>query len=126
MFSRHQKHVAVKDFSVGTTKMTTVLTNDGIVFNFNSKLKKDCRMVTMVTEVCEDEGVIPLPNINSDVLKRIVFFSTSGYLEHHDDMIKLMIACDYLNYDELLDYAARIVADSLKGKTANEIRRFFN
>lgn len=83
-------------------------------------------MVTMVTEVCEDEGVIPLPNINSDVLKRIVFFSTSGYLEHHDDMIKLMIACDYLNYDELLDYAARIVADSLKGKTANEIRRFFN
>ncbi|BAT22409.1 hypothetical protein [Yellowstone lake phycodnavirus 2] len=124
MFSRRQKHAAFKDFSAGTAKMTTVLTSDGIIFNFNSKLKKDCKMVSMILEDCEDHGIIPLSNVNSDVMKRIVFFNTSGHLEHHDDMINLMLACDYLNYDELLDYAARIVADSLKGKSASEIRSF--
>lgn len=78
----------------------------------------------MIIEDCD--GDIPLSNVNSDMMKRIVFFNTSGYLEHHDDLINLMLACDYLNYDELLDYAARIVADSLKGKSANEIRKFLH
>ena len=83
-------------------------------------------MLTMITEDCDDHGIIPLSNVNSDVMKRIIFFHTSGYLEHHDDMINLMLACDFLNYDELLDYAARIVADSLKGKSASEIRKFLS
>lgn len=106
--------------------MTVVVANDGVSFNLSSKLTQDCKMLTMIMEDCEEGGVIPISNVNSDVMKRIIFFNTSGYLEHHDDMINLMLACDYLNYDELLDYAARIVADSLKGKSANEIRRFFN
>lgn len=78
----------------------------------------------MIIEDCD--GDIPLSNVSSDMMKRIVFFNTSGYLEHHDDLINLMLACDFLNYDELLDYAARIVADSLKGKSANEIRKFLH
>lgn len=105
--------------------MTTIVTNDGIIFNLDSKLREDCKMVSMIMEDCEEDGLVPLPNVNADVMKRIIFFHTSGYLEHHEDMINLMLACDYLNYDELLDYAARIVADSLKGKSVNEIRRFF-
>lgn len=71
------------------------------------------------------DGVIPIPAVNSNVMKRIIYFNTFGYLEDHDHMIELMLACDYLDYDELLDYGARIVADSLKGKSVNEIRNFF-
>jgi hypothetical protein len=82
-------------------------------------------MMSMIMEDCDGGGIIPLSNVNADVMKRIIFFNTSGYLEHHDDMINLMLACDFLNYDELLDYAARIVADGLKGKSAREIRTFF-
>jgi len=104
--------------------MAVVITSDGLTFNLDSKLTKDCKVFSMIIEDCD--GDIPLSNVSSDMMKRIVFFNTSGYLEHHDDLINLMLACDFLNYDELLDYAARIVADSLKGKSANEIRKFLH
>ena len=78
----------------------------------------------MMYEDAVADGVAPLP-INSNVLKRIIYFNTYGHLDHHDEMIDLLLACDYLNYDELLDYGARIVADSLRGKSASEIRTFF-
>ncbi len=78
----------------------------------------------MMYEDAVADGVAPLP-INSNVLKRIIYFNTYGHLDHHDEMIDLLLACDYLNYDELLDYGARIVADSLRGKSTSEIRTFF-
>ena len=106
--------------------MATAQTCDGLIFNLNSKLVRDCKVLTMMGEdVHTGSDVIPLPNIDSNVMKRIMYFNTFGHLEHHDDMINLMLACDFLDYDELLDYAARIVADSLRGKSATEIRAFF-
>lgn len=84
---------------------------------------RDCKVLSVM---CEDVGdVIPIPNINSNVMRRIIHFHTFGHLDHHDQMIDLMLACDYLDYDELLDYGARIVADTLKGKSVAEIRTFF-
>lgn len=101
-----------------------IRTCDGAVFDLNPKLIRDCKVLSMM---CDDTdvGIVPLPNISSNVMKRIIYFSTFGHLEHHDEMVDLLLACDYLDYDELLDYGAKIVADSLRGKSANEIRRFF-
>lgn len=101
-----------------------VQTCDGVIFNLKSKLVRECKVLSMMYEDTGAEDTIPLP-ISSDVLKRIVHFNTYGHLDNHDDMINLLLACDYLDYDELLDYGARIVADSLRGKSAHEIRTFF-
>ena len=103
-----------------------IQTCDGTIFNLNSKMTRDCKVLTMMREDVDDMGgVTQIPNINSNVMKRIIYFNTFGHLEDHDDMINLLLACDYLDYEELLDYGARIVADSLRGRSATEIRAFF-
>ena len=104
--------------------MPVFLTNDTQYFNLDLELVNKCHMLHNCLEDCED-AVIPIPNVNSDVLVRIVDFHQTGKLSNTDDMLSLLSACDYLDYEELLDYGAKIVADSLKGKTATEIRRFF-
>jgi hypothetical protein len=99
-------------------------TPDGTIFNLNSKMTRDCKVLSMMCEDVVAGDVIPV-QVNSNVMKRIIYFNTFGYLENHDQMIDLLLACDYLDYEELLDYGARIVADSLKGKSTAEIRTFF-
>ena len=106
--------------------MATVITNDGSILNLNSKLVEKCKMLSMILEDCDSGDGLPLSNVDGATMGRIMEFDETGKLSHHDDMITLMLACDYLNFDELLDYAAKIVADSLKGKSAKEIRRFFS
>lgn len=59
-------------------------------------------------------------------MKNIIEFNTSGKISNADDrMLEILMAADFLGYEELLDYGARIVADSLKGKSAQEIRTYF-
>jgi hypothetical protein len=101
-----------------------IRTCDGIIFNLKSKLTRDCKVLSMMREDVHMGDVIPL-QVNSNVMKRIIYFNTFGHLEDNDQMIDLMLACDYLDYDELLDYGARIVAESLRGKSTAEIRTFF-
>jgi len=102
-----------------------VQTCDGVILNLNSKLVRDCKVLSMMCEDADSGDITPIPNINSNVMKRIIYFNTFGHLENHDQMIDLLLACDYLDYDELLDHGARVVAESLRGKSANEIRTFF-
>ena len=83
-------------------------------------------MLSMILEDCDPGYRVPLANVDGATMERIIEFDKTGRLDHHNDMITLMLACDYLNFDELLDYAARVVADSLKGKSVTEIRRFFS
>jgi hypothetical protein len=99
-------------------------TPDGKILNLKTKLVRDCKVLSMMCEDVVAGDVIPV-QVNSNVMKRIIYFNTFGYLENHDQMIDLLLACDYLDYEELLDYGARIVADSLKGKSTAEIRTFF-
>ena len=106
--------------------MATVITNDGSILNLNTELVEKCKMLSMILEDCDEGDRVPLTNVDRVTMERIIEFDKTGNLSHHDDMITLMLACDYLNFDELLDYTARIVADSLKGKSAKEIRRFFS
>lgn len=117
---------SVKEVSVLNTKMATVVTNDGSTLNLNSKLVEKCKMLSMILEDCDSGDRLPLTNVDRVTMERIIEFDKTGKLSHHDDMITLMLACDYLNFDELLDYAAHIVADNLKGKSAKEIRRFLS
>ena len=106
--------------------MAHVLTSDGVIFNLEPKLVRSCKTIRDCTEDCSDGGTLPIPNVNSVVLKKIIHYNTTGELDSMDNLLDLLCACDYLQYDELLDHGAKVVAESLRGKTPDEIRAYFN
>jgi S-phase kinase-associated protein 1 len=106
--------------------MASIITSDNVTFNLHLNLVNRCKMLNDCVEECGASAPIPIPNVDSKNMNRIIEYYTTGELSSTDNMLPLLVACDYLNYDELLDYGAKIVADSLKGKTPDEIRAFFS
>jgi len=105
--------------------MVLAIMCDGMCLNLDSKFVESCKTISQCLEDCGGSGLFPIPNVNSETMKRIIEFHSTGILTSTDNMLELMMACDYLNYDELLDYGAKVVADGLKGKSPAEIRKYF-
>ncbi|GAQ80479.1 SCF ubiquitin ligase [Klebsormidium nitens] len=107
-----------------------------------------------IKNMIEDTGVdapIPLPNVSSKILAKVI-----EYCRYHVDAAKttddkpavgeedvktwdaefvkveqsvlfdLILAANYLNIKNLLDLTCQTVADMIKGKTPEEIRKTFN
>jgi len=109
----------------------------------------------MIEDVGEDGGTIPLPNVRSHVLERVL-----NYCEHHkndvppasgedeeapkktedvsawdaefikvdnnDTLFELILAANYLDIKPLLDLGCKTVASMIRGKTPQQIRDMFN
>lgn len=114
--------------------MTRVRTNEGRVVEVDPNFVKQCDMLRMVTDMTDCSDVyasfdeVPLPNINAAVMDTITRFFSSNTLPEFtepQELFPLMMAADYLGYDALLDDAAKAVAESLKGRSAQEIRNVF-
>jgi len=107
--------------------MAKVQLNDGHVLDIPIGLVDECetlRHVCYMTD-CTDETWIPLPNIDSKIMETVVRFFESGSLPEFQeprDAFPLMLAADYLGYEKLLDAGSKSVAESLKGRPADEIR----
>jgi len=111
---------------------------------------------TMLEDLGMDEGdeeVIPLPNVNSAILRKVI-----QWANHHKDdpplpeddenkekrtddisswdteflkvdqgtLFELILAANYLDIKGLLDVTCKTVANMIKGKTPEEIRKTFN
>ncbi|KAH8950448.1 hypothetical protein BDL97_10G085800 [Sphagnum fallax] len=107
-----------------------------------------------VKNMIEDTGMdhpIPLPNVSSKILAKVI-----EYCKYHVDnqkasddkpatsedeikawdldfvkvdqatLFNLILAANYLNIKNLLDLTCQTVADMIKGKTPEEIRKTFN
>merc|ERR1719231_1737157 len=103
-----------------------------------------------VKNMIEDTGVdapIPLPNVSSKILAKVI-----EYCKHHVEakksenaseedtknfdtefvkvdqatLFELILAANYLNIKTLLDLTCMTVANMIKGKTPEEIRKTFN
>merc|ERR1712179_174444 len=101
----------------------------------------------------EDEEVVPLPNVNSAILRKVILWATY----HKDDpplpeddenkekrtddisswdadflkvdqgtLFELILAANYLDIKGLLDVTCKTAANMIKGKTPEEIRKTFN
>ncbi|CAK9227480.1 unnamed protein product [Sphagnum troendelagicum] len=107
-----------------------------------------------VKNMIEDTGMdhpIPLPNVSSKILAKVIEYckyhvdnqkSTDDKPATPEDDIKawdqdfvkvdqatlfdLILAANYLNIKSLLDLTCQTVADMIKGKTPEEIRKTFN
>jgi hypothetical protein len=49
-----------------------------------------------------------------------------GKLNNQADVLKIILAMDYLDYPRLLKHGCKIIADQIKGKTPQEICKMFN
>lgn len=104
----------------------------------------------MIEDDCADNG-IPLPNVTSKILSKVIEYckkhvespkSDDRTTSTVDDELKawdaefvkvdqatlfdLILAANYLNIKSLLDLTCQTVADMIKGKTPEEIRKTFN
>jgi len=100
-----------------------------------------------------DEEVVPLPNVTAAILKKVVTWAThhqddpvptdddDNKDKRTDDisswdadflkvdqgtLFELILAANYLDIKGLLDVSCKTVANMIKGKTPEEIRKTFN
>ncbi|KAG8076411.1 hypothetical protein GUJ93_ZPchr0006g45070 [Zizania palustris] len=137
--------------AMGEKKMITLKSSDGEEFDVDEAVAMESQTIRhMIEDDCADNG-IPLPNVNSKILSKVIEYcnkhvhaaskpsannSTSGEdLKNWDaDFVKvdqatlfdLILAANYLNIKGLLDLTCQTVADMIKGKTPEEIRKTFN
>ncbi|CAI4057270.1 hypothetical protein SUVZ_02G4420 [Saccharomyces uvarum] len=100
----------------------------------------------------EDEIVMPVPNVRSSVLQKVIEWAEhhrdSNFPDEDDDdsrksapvdswdreflkvdqemLYEIILAANYLNIKPLLDAGCKVVAEMIRGRSPEEIRRTFN
>nr|AFK44762.1 unknown [Lotus japonicus] len=133
---------------MSSAKKITLKSSDGEAFEVDEAVALESRTIKhMVEDDCADSG-IPLPNATSKILAKVIEYCkkhveaanpdekpTEDELKAWDaDFVKvdqatlfdLILAANYLNIKSLLDLTCQTVADMIKGKTPEEIRKTFN
>ena len=130
-------------------KMITLKSSDEEIFEIEEAVALESETIKhMVEDGCADNA-IPLPNVTSSILAKVLEYCNKHVEEGKDqdkddgesplkkwdaDFIKvdqkelfdLIMAANYLNIKGLLDLTCQAVADMIKGKTPEEIRKHFN
>uniref|UniRef100_A0A7N0V2V1 SKP1-like protein n=1 Tax=Kalanchoe fedtschenkoi TaxID=63787 RepID=A0A7N0V2V1_KALFE len=134
-----------------SSKKITLKSSDGESFEIDEIVALESQTIKhMIEDDCADNG-IPLPNVNSRILAKVIEYckkhvdsakTEAGTASGADDDLKtfdadfvrvdqatlfdLILAANYLNIKGLLDLTCQTVADMIKGKTPEEIRKTFN
>ncbi|CAM6088222.1 unnamed protein product [Calypogeia fissa] len=125
--------------------------SDDEMFEVDEAVAYESQTVKNMIEDTGTDSAIPLPNVSSKILAKVI-----EYCRYHvesqkvsdekpavpEDEIKqwdaefvkvdqatlfdLILAANYLNIKNLLDLTCQTVADMIKGKTPEEIRKTFN
>ncbi|XP_057491941.1 SKP1-like protein 1A [Actinidia eriantha] len=133
---------------MASSKKITLMSSDGEAFEVEEAVALESQTIKpMIEDDCAD-GVIPLPNVTSKILAKVIEYckkhvdspktedrSAEDELKIWDaEFVKvdqpvlfdLILAANYLNIKSLLDLTCQTVADMIKGKTPEEIRKTFN
>ncbi|KAB0359756.1 hypothetical protein FD754_003912 [Muntiacus muntjak] len=104
--------------------------SDGKIFEVDVEIAK--QSVTIKTTLEDlgmgdegDDDPVPLPNVNAAILKKVIQWCT----HHKDDPPPpedFILTANYLDIKGWLDVTCKTVANMIKGKTPEEIRKTFN
>ncbi|KAJ8624751.1 hypothetical protein MRB53_033281 [Persea americana] len=134
---------------MASTKKITLKSSDHEIFDVDEAVALQSETIKhMIEDNCADNG-IPLPNVTGKILAKVIEFckkhvgipndaddrSTEEELKKWDNefvkvdqdvLFDLILAANYLNIKSLLDLTCQTVADMIKGKTPEEIRKTFH
>ncbi|GMY05434.1 SKP1-like protein 1B [Fagus crenata] len=129
-------------------KNITLMSSDGKTFEVEESVAMESQTIKHMIEDDCAQSVIPLPNVKSETLARVIEYcknhvhsseskseSDSKALQTWDAefinvdqniLFELIMAANYLDIKGLLDLICKTVADMMKGKSVEEIRKMFN
>ena len=131
-----------------TGRKIILKSSDGENFEVDEAVALESQTIKhMIEDDCADNE-IPLPNVTSKILSKVLEYckkhvdAAADKEKTPDDELKvwdadfvkvdqntlfdLILAANYLNIKSLLDLTCQTVADMIKGKTPEEIRKTFN
>jgi len=131
-----------------TTKKITLKSSDNETFEVPEAVALESQTIKhMIEDDCTDNG-IPVPNVTGTILAKVIEYckkhvdaASSDEKPSEDDLknwdaefvkvdkptlFDLILAANYLNIENLLDLTCQTVADMIKGKTPEEIRKTLN
>ena len=130
--------------------------SDGEIFEVDVEIAKvSVTIKTMLEDlgIHDEEEVVPLPKVDSSILKKIIQWATHHRDDHSspdadehtekqtDDisswdadflkvdqgtLFELILAANYLDIKGLLEVTSKTIANMIKGKNPEEIRQTFN
>lgn len=129
----------------------TFITSDGKRISSIPKIYERCKTIKNLTEDLEGVDEIPLPNVGSKELSLIFEYcekfeeqtevkelstELKSFMDKHGIWEKtgtsdffiynIILACNYLELEDLLNIGCLIIANKLKGKSVDEMRTFLN
>ncbi|KAL6218905.1 hypothetical protein ACLB2K_012112 [Fragaria x ananassa] len=137
--------------STENKKMLTLKSEDGEVFEIEETVAVQSQTIKHMVEDDCAANAIPLPNVKGPILARVIEYLKKHVADAEDNkerkkedveslqkfddeflkvdqsvLFDLILAANYLNIKELLDLTCQAVADMIKGKTPEQIRKTFN
>ncbi|KAL5728565.1 suppressor of kinetochore protein mutant [Ranunculus cassubicifolius] len=128
-----------------SNKMITLKSSDNQSFEVEESVISESQTIKNIIEDDCAEDAIPLPNVTGTILAKVIEYCKKHVdvaADNKDEDLKnwdaefmkidqatlfdLILAANYLNVKGLLDLTCQTVADMIKGKTPEEIRKTFN
>ncbi|KAK4562239.1 hypothetical protein RGQ29_004914 [Quercus rubra] len=133
---------------MSSVKKVTLKSSDGEIFEVEETVAMESQTIKSLIEDDCANNAIPLPNVTSHILSLVIQYckehtssSDSKSSESNEELkawdtqfinvdlnvlFDLIMAANYLNVMGLLDLTCQTVADTIKGKTPEQIRAIFN
>ena len=135
-----------------TTRKIKLESSDGQIFEIDFEIAQKSETIkNMIQDLGDDnEEAIPFPNVTGEVLGKVIDWMTvvneekdeKGEQYVVDDdfenayfnpeivsqelLFSIILAANYMDLKSLLDRSCKTVANMIKGKTPEEIRKTFN